>query len=165
LKKWAFLWVRHFPLLEKDETGNWTFTHNPFTAPIKEEIPLLDSEPGKVKSYQYDLVLNGVELGSGSIRNHDINIQEKIFSLMGYSKEEMYNKFPMILNALKYGAPPHGGIGIGFDRLIAIICNTESIRDVIAFPKTTSGACLMTESPSLVGEKQLKELHLKIDLD
>ncbi|MEW5951213.1 MAG: aspartate--tRNA ligase [Elusimicrobia bacterium] len=163
LKKRAFLWVRHFPLLEKDcESGNWTFTHNPFTAPLKEHLNMLDTDPGEVLSYQYDLVLNGVELGSGSVRNHDIKIQEKIFSLMGYSKEEMYFRFPMILNALKYGAPPHAGIGIGFDRLMGIICSTDSIRDVIAFPKTTSGACLMTESPSPVSEKQLKELGISV---
>jgi len=163
IKKWAFLWVRHFPLLEKDaESGNWTFTHNPFTAPLPEDIPKLDTDPGAVLSAQYDLVLNGVELGSGSVRNHSRAMQEKIFGLMGYNAEQIQRRFGMIVNALDYGAPPHGGIGMGFDRLIGIICGTDSIRDVIAFPKTTSGACLMTDAPSTLDEKQLKELHLKI---
>jgi len=163
LKKWAWLWVRHFPLLEKDaESGNWTFTHNPFTAPLPEEFHKLDSDPGNVRSCQYDLVLNGVELGSGSVRNHSRAIQEKIFGLMGYSPDEIQRRFGMIVNALDFGAPPHGGIGIGFDRLIGIIAGTDSIRDVIAFPKTASGACLMTDAPSALDEKQLKELHLKI---
>jgi len=163
LKKWAFLWVRHFPLLEKDaESGRWTFTHNPFTAPMPGEIQKLDTDPGNVRSCQYDLVLNGVELGSGSVRNHNRAVQEKIFGLMGYSPEEIMRRFGMIITALDFGAPPHGGICIGFDRLIGIICGTDSIRDVIAFPKTTSGACLMTDAPSRLDEKQLKELHLKI---
>ena len=163
LKKWAWLWVRHFPLLEKDpESGSWTFTHNPFTAPLPEEISKLDTDPGNVRSCQFDLVLNGVELGSGSVRNHTRAMQEKIFGLMGYSPDEIQRRFGMIVNALDFGAPPHGGIGIGFDRLIGIICGTDSIRDVIAFPKTTSGACLMTEAPSTLDEKQLKELHLRI---
>jgi len=163
LKKWAFLWVRHFPLLERDaESGGWTFTHNPFTAPLPEEIHKLDTDPGNVRSCQYDLVLNGVELGSGSVRNHNRAMQEKIFGLMGYSPEQIQRRFGMIVNALDFGAPPHGGIGIGFDRLIGIICGTDSIRDVIAFPKTTSGACLMTDAPSTLDDKQLKELHLKI---
>ena len=163
LKKWAFLWVRHFPLLEKDaESGNWTFTHNPFTAPLPEEAHKLDTDPGNVRSCQYDLVLNGVELGSGSVRNHSRAMQEKIFGLMGYDKEAVQRRFGMIVNALDYGAPPHGGIGIGYDRLVGIICGTDSIRDVIAFPKTTSGSCPMSEAPSPIDEKQLKELHLKI---
>jgi aspartyl-tRNA synthetase len=163
LKKWAFLWVRHFPLLEKDaETGNWTFTHNPFTAPLPEEAHKLDTDPGNVRSCQYDLVLNGVELGSGSVRNHTRAMQEKIFGLMGYDKEQVQKRFGMIVNAMDFGAPPHGGIGMGYDRLIGIICGTESIRDVIAFPKTTSGACLMSDAPSVIDERQLKELHLKI---
>ncbi|MDA8244218.1 MAG: aspartate--tRNA ligase [Elusimicrobia bacterium] len=163
LKKWAFLWVRHFPLLEKDaDTGNWTFTHNPFTAPLPEEVHKLDTDPGDVRSCQYDLVLNGVELGSGSVRNHSRAMQEKIFGLMGYDKEQVQRRFGMIVNALDYGAPPHGGIGIGYDRLVGIICGTDSIRDVIAFPKTTSGACPMSEAPSPIDDKQLKELHLKI---
>jgi aspartyl-tRNA synthetase len=163
LKKWAFLWVRHFPLLEKDaETGAWTFTHNPFTAPLPEEAHKLDTDPGNVRSCQYDLVLNGVELGSGSVRNHNRAMQEKIFGLMGYDKAQVQARFGMIVNAMDFGAPPHGGIGMGYDRLIGIICGTDSIRDVIAFPKTTSGACLMSDAPSSIDEKQLKELHLKI---
>jgi aspartyl-tRNA synthetase len=163
VKKWAWLWVRHFPLLERDaESGSWTFTHNPFTAPMPEELHKLDSDPGNVRSCQFDLVLNGVELGSGSVRIHSRAMQEKIFALMGYSPEEIRRRFGMIVNALDFGAPPHGGIGIGFDRLIGIICGADSIRDVIAFPKTTSGACLMTDAPSALDEKQLKELHLRI---
>ena len=163
LKKWAFLWVRHFPLLEKDaETGNWTFTHNPFTAPLPEEEGKLDTDPGNVRSCQYDLVLNGVELGSGSVRNHTRAMQEKIFGLMGYDKEQVQKRFGMIVNAMDFGAPPHGGIGMGYDRLIGIICGTESIRDVIAFPKTTSGACLMSDAPSIIDDRQLKELHIEI---
>ena len=118
--------------------------------------------PGNIRSCQYDLVLNGVELGSGSVRNHTRALQEKIFGLMGYDKEQVQSRFGMIVNAMDYGAPPHGGIGIGYDRLIGIICGTDSIRDVIAFPKTTSGACLMSDAPAKLDEKQLKELHLKI---
>jgi len=162
VKKWAFLWVRHFPLLEKDpETGNWTFTHNPFTAPLPEEVGMLDTDPGHMRSCQYDLVLNGTELGSGSVRNHDRAVQEKILNLMGYGHEEVERRFGMIVHAMEYGVPPHGGIGMGFDRLMAIICGCDSIRDVIAFPKTTSGACLMSEAPSFVDKKQLEELKIK----
>ncbi len=164
-KKWAFLWVRHFPLLEwKAEENRYDATHNPFTAPLPEELYKLDNkqELENIKSCQYDLVLNGVELGSGSVRNHRREIQEKIFKLMGYSEKEIYEKFGMLVEALGYGAPPHGGIGIGFDRLIAVICGYDSIREVIAFPKTTSGICPMTEAPSEVGEKQLNELKIQI---
>jgi len=163
-KPWAFSWVKHFPLLEKDEdTGRWTFTHNPFTAPLDSETHKLDSDPGHVRSHQYDLVLNGVELASGSIRNHRAETQEKILGLMGYSKEEGRERFGLLLNALEYGAPPHGGIAIGFDRLIAILRGEDSIRDVIAFPKTQKGLDLLSACPSTVQDKQLRELHIRLD--
>lgn len=164
-KKWAFLWVRHFPLLEwKEEENRYDATHNPFTAPMDEEIEKLNNENEieNIKSKQYDLVLNGVELGSGSVRNHRYEIQKKIFKLMGYSDNEIEEKFGMLLNALRYGAPPHGGIGIGFDRLIAVLLGYDSIRDVIAFPKTTTGICPLTQAPSKVSDKQLEELKIKI---
>ncbi len=162
-RKWAFLWVRHFPLLEwKPEENRYDAAHNPFTAPLEEDIAKLETQPGTVKSHQYDLVLNGVELGSGSIRNHRRDIQEKILKLMNYSAEESDKRFGMLLNALDYGAPPHGGIGIGLDRLTALLCGEDSIREVIAFPKTAKGACLFSNAPNSVSAAQLKELHLKI---
>ena len=163
-EKWSFLWVKHFPLLEwKEDENRYDVTHNPFTAPLPEEAEKLDTDPGNIKSCQYDLVLNGVELGSGSIRNHTRETQDKIFSLMKYDKSEVERRFGMLVKALEFGAPPHGGIGIGFDRLIAIICDTDSIRDVIAFPKTTSGTCPLTEAPSKLDATQLKELRIKIE--
>ncbi|MBI4424215.1 MAG: aspartate--tRNA ligase [Elusimicrobia bacterium] len=163
-KDWAFLWVKRFPLLEWDaEEKRWTFAHNPFTAPLEEEIPLLDTDPGAMRSHQYDLVLNGWELASGSIRNHRVDIQEKIFGLMGYDAEARARRFGLLLNALQYGAPPHGGIAIGLDRLLAILQGEDSIREVIAFPKTQKGTCPLSECPSPVDPKQLRELGLKIE--
>ena len=133
IKKWAPLFVLNFPLLEYvEEEQRYDAAHNPFTAPVKEDIPLLDSEPLKVNSQQFDLVLNGVELASGSIRNHNRDLQEKILNLMKYSKEESARRFGMLLNALECGAPPHGGFGLGFDRLVALLCGEESIKEVIA---------------------------------
>ncbi|MBI5210862.1 MAG: aspartate--tRNA ligase [Elusimicrobia bacterium] len=164
-KPWAFLWVTHFPLLEwSPEENRWTFAHNPFTAPIEGELPKLDTDPGQVRSHQYDLVLNGVELASGSIRNHRGDIQRKILSLMGYDPREMDRQFGLLLNALDFGAPPHGGIALGLDRLVAILRGEDSIRDVIAFPKTAKGTCPLSEAPSTVNPKQLKELHIKLDV-
>ncbi|MGC9070921.1 MAG: aspartate--tRNA ligase [Elusimicrobiales bacterium] len=164
-KKWAFLWVRHFPLLKwREDENRYDSTHNPFTAPLPGEIYKLDTkkELENIKSCQYDLVLNGVELGSGSLRNHRKDIQMKIFRLMGYSDDEITEKFGMLVNALGYGAPPHGGIGIGFDRLVALILGYDSIREVIAFPKTTTAQCPLTDAPSFVSKKQLDELGIEI---
>lgn len=164
---WSFLWVVRFPLLERDEEAKrWTFTHNPFTAPLEEhwEAFLKGKCPeDEILSHQYDLVLNGVELASGSIRNHRRDVQERIFALMGYGKEEAQKRFGLLLDALEYGAPPHGGIAVGFDRLVALLAGEDSIREVIAFPKTQKGACPLSEAPSAVEPKQLKELRIKLE--
>jgi aspartyl-tRNA synthetase len=164
-KPWSFHWVIHFPLLEwEPEEKRWTFAHNPFTSPLEEELPMLETNPGQMKSHQYDLVFNGVELASGSIRNHRAEIQRRIFSLMGYSAQEQEEQFGMLLRALEFGAPPHGGVALGLDRLSAILCGEDSIREVIAFPKTQKGTCPLSESPSPVNPKKLKEAHIRLDL-
>jgi aspartyl-tRNA synthetase len=162
-RPWSFLWVLHFPLLEwAPEEKRWTFAHNPFTSPLEEDVPKLDSDPGSILSHQYDLVLNGVELASGSIRNHRVEIQRKILSLMGFSAQQQQEQFGLLLNALEYGTPPHGGIALGLDRLIAILRGEESIREVIAFPKTQKGTCPLSEAPSRVDPKQLAELNIRL---
>jgi aspartyl-tRNA synthetase len=163
-RKWAPLWIVNFPLLEYiPEEDRYDAAHNPFTAPVEEDIPLLKTNPLAVRSYQFDMVLNGVELASGSIRNHRRDLQEQILALMKHSKEQAALRFGMLLNALECGAPPHGGFGLGLDRLTALLCGEESIKEVIAFPKTTAAFCPLTESPNVVDQQQLDDLALKLD--
>ncbi len=159
-----FLWVIEFPLLGFDrEMNRWYSSHHPFTAPVADDIPLLKTDPKKVRGQHYDIVVNGVELGGGSIRIHQPDVQKTIFEeILAISPEETQLRFGYMLEAFKYGAPPHGGIALGFDRLIAILCHTPSIRDVIAFPKTAKGVCLMTDSPSAVTPKQLRDLYIEV---
>lgn len=162
--RFDFLWVVDFPLLSFDKEQNrWYSSHHPFTAPVAEDIPLLKSEPRKVRGQHYDVVVNGTELGGGSIRIHQPDVQKMVFEdVLQIPPEETRLRFGYMLEAFKFGAPPHGGIALGFDRLLAILCGTPSIRDVIAFPKTAKGTCLMTESPSAVSPRQLRDLHLEL---
>lgn len=159
-----FLWVIEFPLLGFDrEQNRWYSSHHPFTAPVTEDIPLLKTDPKKVRGQHYDIVVNGVELGGGSIRIHQPDVQKTVFEeVLQIPPDMVQARFGYMLEAFKYGAPPHGGIALGFDRLIATLCGTPSIRDVIAFPKTAKGTCLMTDSPSTVEPKQLRDLHLEL---
>lgn len=155
-------WVLDFPLLEKDEeSGRWHAMHHPFTSALPEDLPLLETDPGKVRANAYDMVINGVEVGGGSIRIHNKEIQKKMFSLLGFSDEEAQKQFGFLMNAFEFGAPPHGGIAFGFDRLCSLFGGSESIRDFIAFPKNNSGRDVMIDSPSTISEEQLKELSLK----
>ncbi len=161
--QYRFVWILDFPLLEYDETeGRFVAVHHPFTAPKDEDIPKLKDHPEGVRAKAYDLVLNGAEIGGGSIRNHLRDVQSLLFEKLGMGEEEAKERFGFLLEALEYGTPPHGGIAFGFDRLIMILSHSESIRDVIAFPKTQKGTCLMTDAPSRVDSKQLDELWIKI---
>ncbi|MFZ0826368.1 MAG: aspartate--tRNA ligase [Verrucomicrobiia bacterium] len=164
--RFDFLWVIEFPLLGFDrEQNRWYSSHHPFTAPVAEDIPLLKTDPKKVRGQHYDVVVNGVELGGGSIRIHQPEVQKTVFEeVLQIPPDLVKARFGYLLEAFRYGAPPHGGIALGFDRLIAILCNTPSIRDVIAFPKTAKGTDLMTDSPGSVEPKQLRDLHLELKL-
>jgi len=160
----AFCWIIDFPFFKKDDEGKWTFTHNPFSAPQSQFVKDLMAKKNieNILTAQYDIVLNGFEVGGGSIRNHTAAALEKVFEIMGYKKEKIQEKFGHMLKAFEFGAPPHGGIAPGIDRLMMILQNEPNIREVIAFPKTGDGRDLMMQAPSEVDKKQLKELHISI---
>ena len=157
------LWVLDFPMLEyHEEHKRWFAMHHPFTSPKPEDITLLDSDPAAVRANAYDIVINGTEIGGGSIRIHNKDLQKKIFTVLGFTDEEAQNQFGFLMNAFEYGAPPHGGIAFGFDRLCALFGGSESIRDYIAFPKNNAGRDVMIDSPSKISEEQLKELGISV---
>ena len=161
--QFKFLWVTEFPLLEWNEDENrYTAMHHPFTMPMEEDLPYIDSDPGRVRAKAYDIVLNGTELGGGSVRIFQDDIQEKMFECLGFTKEQAHERFGFLLDAFKYGVPPHAGLAYGLDRLIMLITGEESIRDVIAFPKVKDASCLMTEAPAPVDNVQLEELSIQL---
>lgn len=161
--QWKFVWITEFPLLEwNDEQHRWDSPHHPFTSPVPEHLDRLDSDPGSVLSRAYDLVLNGSEVAGGSIRIHRTDVQQRVFNLLGIDEQQAKAKFHFLLDALKYGCPPHGGIAVGLDRTIMHLTGTDNIRDVIAFPKTLTGMDLMTQAPSMVDASQLEELHIRV---
>jgi aspartyl-tRNA synthetase len=160
--QYNFLWVTEFPLLEwSEEENRYVAMHHPFTMPMEEDWHLIDTEPGKVRAKAYDIVLNGYELGGGSVRIHINEVQEKMFEVLGFTKEQAEDRFGFLLTAFKYGVPPHAGLAFGLDRLVMLMAGTDNIRDVIAFPKVKDASCLMTNAPDIVDDKQLEELFLK----
>ncbi|MCH5271790.1 MAG: aspartate--tRNA ligase [Lachnospiraceae bacterium] len=163
--KFNFLWVTEFPLLEwSEEESRYVAMHHPFTMPMDEDLPLLDSDPGKVRAKAYDIVLNGVELGGGSVRIFQPDVQEKMFEVLGFTKEAAYERFGFLINAFKYGVPPHAGLAIGLDRFVMLLVKADNIREVIAFPKVKDASCLMSEAPNVVDDVQLRDLQIKLDL-
>jgi aspartyl-tRNA synthetase len=164
--EYKFLWVTEFPLLEySKEEGRYTAKHHPFTMPMDEDIHLLDTAPEKVRAKAYDIVLNGTEIGGGSVRIYQSDVQEKMFKVLGFTKEAAYERFGFLLNAFKYGVPPHAGLAYGLDRLVMLMAKEDNIRDVIAFPKVKDASCLMTEAPNIVDDKQLKELGIRVQAE
>ena len=161
--EYRFVWITEFPLLEwSEEENRFKAMHHPFTMPMEEDLPYIDSDPGRVRAKAYDIVLNGTEIGGGSVRIHQNDIQEKMFEALGFTKEQAYEQFGFLLTAFKYGVPPHAGLAYGLDRLVMLMAKQESIRDVIAFPKVKDASCLMSEAPNVVDEKQLEELGIAI---
>ena len=158
-----FLWVTEFPLLEyNEELGRYQAMHHPFTMPVEEDLPFLETDPGRVRAKAYDIVLNGTELGGGSVRIHQNDIQEKMFDCLGFTKEAAYEQFGFLLNAFRYGVPPHAGLAYGFDRLVMLMAKEDNIREVIAFPKVKDASCPLTEAPGAVDQKQLEELGIEV---
>ena len=162
--EYRFLWITEFPLLEwSEEQGRYTAMHHPFTMPMEEDLQYIDSDPGRVRAKAYDITLNGNEVGGGSIRIFQNDIQEKMFEVLGFTKEQAYSQFGFLLDAFQYGVPPHAGLAYGLDRLVMLMAKEDSIRDVIAFPKIKDASCLMTDAPGAVEEKQLHELGLSLE--
>ncbi len=164
--EYRFVWITEFPLLEwSEEQGRYTAMHHPFTMPMEEDLALIDTDPGKVRAKAYDIVLNGNEIGGGSVRIHQDDIQEKMFECLGFTNEQAYSQFGFLLEAFKYGVPPHAGLAYGLDRLVMLMAKEENIRDVIAFPKIKDASCLLTDAPGPVDDKQLEELSIKVDVE
>lgn len=162
--QYNFLWVTEFPLLEwSDEQNRYLAMHHPFTMPMEEDLQYIDSEPGRVRAKAYDIVLNGNEIGGGSVRIFQNDVQEKMFEVLGFTKERAHEQFGFLLDAFKYGVPPHAGLAYGLDRLVMHMVHADSIRDVIAFPKVKDASCLMTQAPGIVDKKQLEELGLEVE--
>ena len=159
---YRFVWITEFPLLEwPDEENRFTAMHHPFTMPMEEDLQYIDSDPGRVRAKAYDIVLNGNEIGGGSVRIHQDDIQEKMFECLGFTKAQAHERFGFLLDAFKYGVPPHAGLAYGLDRLVMLMAKQDSIRDVIAFPKVKDASCLMTNAPDYVDDKQLAELGIE----